>query len=654
LPIFEIYDKQKPRSIKLTTPKITIGRTSDNGITIKEKVASRIHCELRQTEAGYLLRDLQSRNGTWLNDIKISTPMMITSGDEIIIGNTTLRYWENIEQMHNDARALPFIDHDTEGKPVVRKLGNKAVDDFQFLPDDAELPTSNEHAATDTVLGQLTPIAGSTTIDAPPPQKSKKRKVDARKPTQSAPAKKATHPKQNKSDHISFSDDDLDNLPQRSARGQVTVESALKAARLGNDITQPDGGSALELTINDLIPINSEGKLAHTKEDDVSKISVAMLRIKQLLLRAIQFGATDIHVEPKTEHIVIRYRIDGFLHANGTLDHDICKSMHSVTKLLCGLDIHRKGSMQDGSFAVQLPNRRIDLRVSFAPTTMGEKLVIRVLDKRIAPVNLESLGMEHIILEEMRFISRQESSMIIVCGPTGSGKTTTVYALLQELNSKDRNIVTVEDPVEYVMNDMTQIQIDPKNDVTFGSAMKSLLRQDPDVILIGEIRDAETARMAVQAATTGHLVLSTLHARDAIGSVFRLLDLEVEPFMLGSALTAVLSQRLMRKLCPKCKLKTQPSSKILGRLKLEDLARHQLYAPCGCDACMDIGFYGRVPIFEMLSMTEQVREVISLNPTITQLRQAAGDWIFQTLREDAIRKIRQGTSSLEEFNIVGI
>jgi type II secretory ATPase GspE/PulE/Tfp pilus assembly ATPase PilB-like protein len=257
--------------------------------------------------------------------------------------------------------------------------------------------------------------------------------------------------------------------------------------------------------------------------------------------------------------------------------------------------------------------------------------------------------MDPYILDQVRRFAQLESSMILVCGPTGSGKTTSVYALLQEMNHLTKNIVTVEDPVEYKLEHVTQIQVNPHADVTFVSALRSLLRQDPDIILIGEIRDPETAHLAVRSAMTGHAVLSTVHARDSIGCILRLLDLGVEPFLLASALTAVLSQRLLRKLCEHCKMRFRPAARLLTQNHLEELVGQELYSAVGCSHCMGIGYRGRLPIFEMLPISDQLREAISKKPGVQELRIAGGDWIRQTLREDAVRKIRDGLTSIDEF-----
>ena len=436
---------------------------------------------------------------------------------------------------------------------------------------------------------------------------------------------------------------DVESDSRRPAKMELVAENVAKSP------ARPAG----PLTLQNIIPLNHENKPAHpVSENGQEVVSQAMLKLKEILLKSLQLAATDIHVEPKEEHLDLRYRIDGYLHRAGSLEHDLARSVYSIVKLLCNLQIDKKGIMQDGSFALQLPDRRIDLRVSIAPSTLGDKMVVRILDAELAPKGLDSLGMEPYIHEQIRTRAFKESSMIVICGPTGSGKTTTVYAIISEMDSRSKNIVTVEDPVEYKLPNVTQIQVNPKFNITFSSALGSLLRQDPDVILVGEIRDPQTAQMAVRSAMTGHVVLTTVHARDSIGCIFRLLDLGMEPVLLGSALTAVLSQRLLRQLCPHCKMRYIPAIKELNRNDLDELAGIDLYSAVGCDQCMGIGFKGRAAIFELLTITDQVRDAISLRPTIQQLRNAAGDWIYQTLRDDGVRKLKKGLSTIEEFSLL--
>ncbi len=588
MPVYEIHDENKSRCLRTHLPRITIGRIADNHIVISDKMASRIHCEIRQEGDDYVLRDLQSRNGTVYNQSPVKEPIKLQEGDEIGIGDAAIRFWLSSRSMSRESRKFPFLD-------------------------------------IDEVRGDK-------------PTRSSRRSGLQRS---SAPGH-AGH--------------------QRSgARGRMSTAALIEQGE-AELFHSPDTGHLMlsdaviagGLTLNNILPLNTDGTPAHAKGQDASQISVAMLRLKQILLRAYQFTATDIHIEPREDNVRLRYRIDGTLHHSGQMDHRIAKSVLSIVKLLCNLDISKQQIMQDGAFAIQLPDRRVEMRVSLAPVTHGDKMVIRILDKSRVPSGLGDLGMEPIIYDQVHKLARRESSMMVMCGPTGSGKTTTIYAVLQEMNQEDKNIVTVEDPVEYRLNNVTQIQINAKRNVTFASALKSLLRQDPDVILIGEIRDEDTAQMAVQSAMTGHLVLTTLHARDSLGSIFRLLDLGVESFLLGTALTAVLSQRLMRRLCPTCKTPVRPAARRLSELGLGELANQNLYSPVGCAQCLGIGYRGRLPIFEILTINDQVREAISYKPTMQQLRLAAGDWIFQTLQDDAMRKIRQGLSSLEEYSSIAV
>ena len=594
MPVFDIYDDQRARRIIIDMERITIGRTEDNQIIIDDRQASRRHCEIRHSDQGYILRDLKSRNGTLLDQDFINGPKPLNDGDEIGIGSATIRFWSDPAHIDQNAPKLPTL---VKSAPPIDAAESKKAKKrpSRGAPKSPTIPLAHPSKIPESI-----PLVAGT----------------AGKFRQAAPA----------------SDDSEMKL----------VESDISIPRMPRSTQGP-------LTINHLIPLNAEGRPAHPVGKDASEISQAMLRLKQLILKAFQFTATDIHVEPKEDQLVVRYRIDGCLHRLGTLEPLIARSVYSIVKLMCNLDINKRNIMQDGSFAVQLPDRRVDLRISFAPSTLGDKLVVRILDKNLAPQGLSSLGMDPYILDQVRQKAFKESSMIVVCGPTGSGKTTTIYAIVQEMNALNKNIVTVEDPVEYKLPEITQIQVNPKFNVTFASALASLLRQDPDVILVGEIRDSDTAQMAIRSAMTGHVVLTTVHARDSIGCIFRLLDLGVEPFLLGSALTSVLSQRLLRRLCPHCKMKYRPAIKKLSRMGLEDLAGHFLYSAVGCDECLDIGYRGRLAVFELLAVNDQIRDAIANRPTIHQLRIAAGDWIFQTIREDGLRKLRNGLTTLDEF-----
>jgi len=396
-------------------------------------------------------------------------------------------------------------------------------------------------------------------------------------------------------------------------------------------------------------------RLLNRKSETVApsdKAGEALEALRQLLFAAFRVRATDIHIEPKPEVYSIRFRIDGLLHSVGDITAKMGVAVLNVIKILCEADISKRSVVQEGSFAAELPTRRVDFRVNLTPTLHGQKLALRFLDKGTVPGQFENLGMELDVVAELSRICSQDAGLIIIAGPTGSGKTTTLYTALQTIDAYTRNIVTIEDPVEYELSNTTQISIDPVHNLTFASVLSSVLRQDPDVILVGEIRDQETAKMAMQAATTGHLVLTTIHARDTIGTIFRLLDLGVEPFLVANSVTMCISQRLVRVLCPSCKRPFKPDTKTIRRLNLESRQFGDFYEAVGCKKCMNVGYRGRMALFETLLFSPQVRDVILTNPTIGELRKAAGEWMFHTLAGSGYRKVIEGVTTVEEVDRV--
>jgi general secretion pathway protein E len=392
--------------------------------------------------------------------------------------------------------------------------------------------------------------------------------------------------------------------------------------------------------------------ISFDRKDKRSKPAEALDAFRQLLFAAFRTRATDIHVEPKGEIHSMRFRIDGLLHTVGEVTGKMGIAILNVIKILCEIDIAKRNIVQEGSFAVELPSRRVDFRISFTPTVYGQKLALRFLDKAAVPDQFENLGMDLDGVAELSRICDQDAGMVILSGPTGSGKTTTLYTALKTINAETRNIVTIEDPVEYELSNTTQISIDPIHNVTFASVLGSILRQDPDVILVGEVRDTETAKMAMQAATTGHLVLTTLHARDTVGTVFRLLDLGVEPFLIANAVTMCISQRLVRILCPNCKRPFKPDSALIRRMRLESRPHGFFYDAVGCKQCMETGYRGRMALYEILLFSPQVRDVILTNPTISDLRKAAGEWMFHTLQDSGYRKVIEGVTTVQEVERV--
>lgn len=383
-----------------------------------------------------------------------------------------------------------------------------------------------------------------------------------------------------------------------------------------------------------------------------SKASEAFEALRQLLFVAFRTRATDIHIEPKAEVYAMRFRIDGMMQGVGEITPKMALAILNVIKILCQIDIAKRSIVQEGNFAVELPTRRVDFRVNFTPTMHGQKLALRFLDPGAVPTQFENLGMELDAVSELYRICEQDAGMIILSGPTGSGKTTTMYTALQSINATTRNIVTIEDPVEYELASTTQISIDPVHGVTFASVLASVLRQDPDVILVGEVRDQETAKLAMQAATTGHLVLTTIHARDTIGTVFRLLDLGIEPFLVANAVTLCISQRLVRVLCPQCKRPYKPDAKTVRRMNLEGRPFGEFYESVGCKKCMGSGYRGRIALYEMLLFTPAVRDVVLSGPTISEIRKAAGEWMFSTLLDAGYKKVIEGVTSIPEVERV--
>src|SRR4051812_37794725 len=370
--------------------------------------------------------------------------------------------------------------------------------------------------------------------------------------------------------------------------------------------------------------------------------------VNYCVYHAVKEGASDIHIEPGEGALRVRYRIDGRLTEKLRPPHQMAAAVASRIKIMAGLDISERRLPQDGGIHVMMDKRPIDLRVSTMPGKHGEKVVVRVIDNDKASVNLEKLGFGYETLKQWRKLIALPNGILLVTGPTGSGKSTTLYACLQELNADDTNICTVEDPVEYALGGINQFQVNEKAGFTFASALRSLLRQDPDIMMVGEIRDGETARLATQAALTGHLVLSTLHTNDAPGAIVRLYNLGIEPYLVGATVAGVLAQRLVRKLCQRCKEPYAPSvtekrqiEKVLGDVET-------LYRPKGCQHCRNVGFTGRIGIYELFVPNDEMFELISTGASVNGMRAMANATGMRTLRVDGLDKVKSGITTLEE------
>jgi len=370
--------------------------------------------------------------------------------------------------------------------------------------------------------------------------------------------------------------------------------------------------------------------------------------VNYLITNAIHEGASDIHIEAKEKKTKIRYRVDGVLFDAMQLPEGMHSAVVSRLKIMSNLDISERRLPQDGRIAAIVGQRNIDLRVSTLPTTHGEKVVVRVLDSRSILRGLDELGMPAEALGAFREQIHRPHGIILVTGPTGSGKTTTLYSALNQMDGAKLNISTVEDPVEYQLGFCNQVQVNEKAGLTFASALRSLLRQDPDVIMIGEIRDGETARIAVQAALTGHLVLSTLHTNDAPSSITRLVDIGIEPYLIAASLNAVLAQRLVRKICPDCKKRFKVPENMAKVIKEAGVNRNQVYHGAGCKRCRNCGYSGRVGIYELLVIDEAFRGMITADSSINYMRKAFAESGQPGLYDDGMAKIKRGVTTIEE------
>jgi type IV pilus assembly protein PilB len=368
----------------------------------------------------------------------------------------------------------------------------------------------------------------------------------------------------------------------------------------------------------------------------------------RIITDAIEIGASDIHVEPHEHLFRIRYRIDGVLHEVLQPPSEKSRPLISRLKIMADLDIAEKRRPQDGRIRVRQGERTIDIRVSTLPTDFGEKVVLRILDKSKLQLDLTKLGFEGSDLKSFERTVRLPYGMVLVTGPTGSGKTTTLYAALNSINRPEINITTIEDPIEYNLLGINQTHVRPEIGLTFAAALRSILRQDPNVIMVGEMRDTETAEIAVRAALTGHLVLTTLHTNDAPSAITRLIDMGIEPFLVGSSVKMIIAQRLLRELCPKCKMHVQPTSEQREELQLKDMGGTMFFASKGCPSCHNYGYQGRTAAYEVLPITNGLSDMIAQQVTASDLRQKAREAGMLTLRQSALKKALRGDTSLEE------
>ncbi len=406
------------------------------------------------------------------------------------------------------------------------------------------------------------------------------------------------------------------------------------------------------------IDANAVEQIQDDDEDDISmsrakeliEDSPMIKLVNAIIVKAIDMRASDIHIEPQREDVRVRYRVDGVLQEVQRIPKNVQPGLLSRIKVLADLNIAERRVPQDGRINLLVSGKEFDFRVSTFPTQNGEKIVLRILDKSSVLIGLNRLGFSTEVQKEFEKVMHSPVGMLLVTGPTGSGKSTTLYSVLNQLNNVSRHILTVEDPVEYMLVGINQVQVNPKAGVLFANTLRSFLRNDPDIIMVGEIRDVDTAEIAIQAALTGHLVLSTLHTNDAPSAATRLIDMGIEPFLVSSSIVGCLAQRLTRVLCPECKVPYKPTDVELKSLNIpiEEGKNLTFYKPGGCEFCSNLGYKGRIGIYELMTIDEQFRDMIAKKVSAVKLRELAVKTGMQTLQQDAIKKIIQGITSYEE------
>jgi type IV pilus assembly protein PilB len=454
--------------------------------------------------------------------------------------------------------------------------------------------------------------------------------------------------------------DELEALLKRRIRVKVGSRAAMQEILQKSESTQRVLEEATEEFRLDVVKEDEDGQEVLTIDRIAGDASPIIKLVDSVLFNAIQRRASDIHIETQENVVVIKYRIDGVLYpAMEPIDKKHHQTIISRIKVMSELDIAEKRVPQDGRFKIRVKGRTIDFRVSIMPTVHGEDAVIRILDKESANaefknLRLDVLGMDPETMRRLRKFIREPYGMVLVTGPTGSGKTTTLYACLSEIQSVEDKIVTIEDPVEYQLRGITQIPVNEKKGLTFARGLRSILRHDPDKVMVGEIRDEETAQIAVQAALTGHLVFTTVHANNVVDVLGRFLNMKVELYNFVSALNCVLAQRLVRKTCPRCKVVMEPTKQLLDEsgLSAAEVSGVTFYEGRGCIECNGTGFYGRMAITELLDLSDRIRGLILDRRPAAEIKKAAKEEGMAFLRESALRKVFSGETTLKEINKV--
>ncbi|MCF7798009.1 MAG: GspE/PulE family protein [Candidatus Marinimicrobia bacterium] len=416
------------------------------------------------------------------------------------------------------------------------------------------------------------------------------------------------------------------------------------------------GDANFEETLQELVEIDDEVEEVKSAEVSVDLLrsqatdAPAVVFVNSLLVQAIQERASDIHIEPQENDLRVRLRIDGMLKELPAATKRLQEGVVARIKILSNMDIAERRVPQDGRVKFKIMGRGVDVRVSTIPGIYGEKIVMRILDKGSTSLNIEDLGMAPNLLTQFKAACRQAHGMVLVTGPTGSGKTTTLYSVLNYVNTPHLNIMTVEDPVEYRLNGINQIQARPNVGLTFANALRSFLRQDPDIIMVGEIRDLETGEIAIKAALTGHLVLSTLHTNDAVATIIRLLNMGIDKYLIASSVSVIVAQRLVRRICLACKQPVEPSPEVMTAFTSRgvDMSEKTFFQGKGCKQCSNTGYWGRMPLHEILFMSSEIKEMIVQDKSESELKRVAAQSGMVSLIEDGVNKAARGLTSLEE------
>ncbi len=635
-----------PREFPIVGDSISIGRQIGNMLTIEDNEASRFHCVVEKVAAGYRVRDLGSRNGTKVNGQLIKVALL-DDGDVISIGKVQMRLVVTESPEMATARMKQaehnFLRQQTASTaPQQRRAPGHDMHETMG-------PTSNR--PRDGGGGMSSDASGGGSSLSFLPQGQYEPSVPAYMDSMDS----GSNPP---SIDGSWDDEPIADEPVAAAHPMEIDASAPATDSL---LRMADALPEHAFNHFDIALLNARGMLAHPagapkKGDQAVGEAVTLLRL--LLLVCFRTRASDIHIEPKNDIYLVRVRIDGGMVDAAKLKKEMGIRLAAVVKILSDIDIAQRNIVQEGHFTSRVPDRRVDYRVSFTPAMYGQKCVIRVLDAAAAPRYLWDLGLPEWMFTDIDRTIRGDSGMCLVCGPTGSGKTASLYAALRSIDAGERNVITIEDPVEIQIEGITQIPVNDDQGNSFPALLRSVLRQDPDVILVGEIRDAETARTAIQAAMTGHLVFSTVHARDTVGTVFRLTDLGLEPYLVSSALQLVIAQRLVRVLCPHCRVGVRPNAEQAAKLEAAVGGPvPRIFRSAGCPRCLNTGYAGRRGLFELLVVNEPIREAIQRQQTPADIHRVIAETSpkFTKLISGGYKLVAEGATTMDEVErVVGL